>query len=534
MHSLNCLHRDIKPKNLMLDATGTVKITDLGLACVVIGQTAVAEMGLAAARRNRMCGTPAYLAPEASERDDGSGCAGVYCEPRDVYALGICAMEMVLREPPASSFEHRKEQIARAIRDPTLGALLAAFIERSTRADPAARPTAEELVALIDDEIIPSAAAVATARQKPRAHLCPRPRVVAARPAPTMHRVAARGAWSAGRPAAMAMGSGMGRPRFSRESAMGRPRVAQLRRGNRPIAGGAVAVVRAGYGSVSGSGSGGSSEEERRGGDEKDQAARRERERGAAEVVGEEEEVVVEEQEQQQQQQRSASNSSNPNSGASTSSNPNSPSTGSTGSVTGRLRELEEENEQLRQETAAREAEAYLCEGLSSREHGGVANHHFFGTSSRHVQHRRGGGPYASIFNSTMCIRLFTRGKYCMVGVAEVVVPSAISLVGDLRLRASLAMDVPLAQVSLETSRGVRLNDNAKTLEEVWLCSGDAVYVSLMMASHGGGGGGGGGAVMAATASTSNEAADAAAESGLMFPLTRHYAGFIGYTGVSC
>ena len=122
-----------------------------------------------------------------------------------------------------------------------------------------------------------------------------------------------------------------------------------------------------------------------------------------------------------------------------------------------------------------------------------------------------------------------------MVGVAEVVVPSAVSLVGDLRLRASLAMDVPLAQVSLETSRGVRLNDNAKTLEEVWLCSGDAVYVSLMMASHGGGGGGGGGgAVMAATASTSNEAADAAAESGLMFPLTRHYAGFIGYTGVSC
>src|SRR5262249_27734661 len=71
-HGQRVLHRDIKPSNLLLDAAGTVWVTDFGLAKVA------AEDDLT--HTGDVVGTLRYIAPERFRGD---------CDARsDVYALG--------------------------------------------------------------------------------------------------------------------------------------------------------------------------------------------------------------------------------------------------------------------------------------------------------------------------------------------------------------------------------------------------------------------------------------------------------------
>jgi eukaryotic-like serine/threonine-protein kinase len=83
-HSRGVVHRDIKPGNILLDAGGTVKVTDFGIAKVAAlpGTTGGAAPG-----------TAEYLAPEQawSERVDARA---------DLYALGCCLYEMLTGRPP--------------------------------------------------------------------------------------------------------------------------------------------------------------------------------------------------------------------------------------------------------------------------------------------------------------------------------------------------------------------------------------------------------------------------------------------------
>jgi WD40 repeat protein/serine/threonine protein kinase len=82
-HKQGILHRDIKPSNLLLDAQGTVWVTDFGLAKSE-GSTALTTPG-------DLVGTPRYLAPERLR--------GV-SEPRcDIYSLGLTLYEMLTFRP---------------------------------------------------------------------------------------------------------------------------------------------------------------------------------------------------------------------------------------------------------------------------------------------------------------------------------------------------------------------------------------------------------------------------------------------------
>ena len=78
-HSQGILHRDIKPSNLLLDADGTVWVTDFGLAKTE-GADALTQTG-------DVVGTLRYMAPE---RFDG------WSDPRsDIYSLGVTLYELL-------------------------------------------------------------------------------------------------------------------------------------------------------------------------------------------------------------------------------------------------------------------------------------------------------------------------------------------------------------------------------------------------------------------------------------------------------
>jgi hypothetical protein len=78
------IHCDIKPDNVMIDADGSVKITDLGLARMLS-----TVQGAAAHEENDILGTPAYMAPEQV-----LGLPGLDCRA-DIYALGATLYHMV-------------------------------------------------------------------------------------------------------------------------------------------------------------------------------------------------------------------------------------------------------------------------------------------------------------------------------------------------------------------------------------------------------------------------------------------------------
>ena len=81
-HDQNCLHRDIKPGNVMVDANNHVKVLDFGIASLV-DQERLTQTGMS-------IGTPVYMAPEAIM--DGMDALD---ERADVYALGVTLWEVL-------------------------------------------------------------------------------------------------------------------------------------------------------------------------------------------------------------------------------------------------------------------------------------------------------------------------------------------------------------------------------------------------------------------------------------------------------
>ena len=87
-HRLEMLHQDLRPENLMIDASGVVKIIDFG-AVHVAGLTEMAAPGTGDA----ILGTEQYTAPEYFIGEGGS--------PRsDQYSLGVIAYQMLTGELP--------------------------------------------------------------------------------------------------------------------------------------------------------------------------------------------------------------------------------------------------------------------------------------------------------------------------------------------------------------------------------------------------------------------------------------------------
>lgn len=81
LHKQNIVFRDLKPENLLIEASGYLKLIDFGFAKVVNSRTYT------------LCGTPAYIAPEVvlSEGHD---------KAVDYWALGVLIFEMMAGYSP--------------------------------------------------------------------------------------------------------------------------------------------------------------------------------------------------------------------------------------------------------------------------------------------------------------------------------------------------------------------------------------------------------------------------------------------------
>jgi serine/threonine protein kinase len=151
-HSLQVIHRDVKPANLMLDLTNTVRILDFGLARVRLADPWLLEGDESAARRARM-GTVAYMAPEQAADS-------AKAEARsDIYSLG-CTLHFLLTGRPPYDRRTRSDML-KAHRRAPIPSLKAArpsvpdylddVFRRMLAKDPADRPrTMASVIASIE------------------------------------------------------------------------------------------------------------------------------------------------------------------------------------------------------------------------------------------------------------------------------------------------------------------------------------------------------------------------------------------------
>jgi CheY-like chemotaxis protein len=133
-HGEGIIHRDIKPQNLLVDAAGTLKVMDFGVARLAERTSALTQAGM-------VVGTPTYMAPEQllAESVDARS---------DLYSAGVLLYECLTGRPP---FEAKSpiSLIAKVLNEdarppdvlkPDVPHAVSALIMQLLAKDPAQRP----------------------------------------------------------------------------------------------------------------------------------------------------------------------------------------------------------------------------------------------------------------------------------------------------------------------------------------------------------------------------------------------------------
>ncbi|GAB5362685.1 hypothetical protein AAMO2058_000819000 [Amorphochlora amoebiformis] len=125
LHSRGCVHRDVKPDNILFNLGGKngVKgaICDLGMCCSVkYSRTDTGEIIVEKKINDGGCGTRDYMAPECKQGRE-------YSLPADIYSLAVTVGEVARAANPTSEF---------------LDPLLRPIVRRGRAHDPGRRPSA--------------------------------------------------------------------------------------------------------------------------------------------------------------------------------------------------------------------------------------------------------------------------------------------------------------------------------------------------------------------------------------------------------
>ena len=170
LHAHGVVHRDVKPGNVLVTASGQAKLLDLGLAHMDAGRK-LTIAGLSAS-----VGTPGYMAPEQVRGRTGDARA-------DIYALGTMLYEMLTGRLPYSGRDWEELLRAKRLEPPTpptahvpdLDPSLEAIVLKAIEPAPADRyANAVDLLADLRDPSAVPARARASASKRPRRRIDPR------------------------------------------------------------------------------------------------------------------------------------------------------------------------------------------------------------------------------------------------------------------------------------------------------------------------------------------------------------------------
>jgi len=127
-HARDVIHRDFKPRNVLLREDGTPVLSDFGVAKSQATQSSQTAIGL-------VIGNVRYMAPEQALGEAVS-------DRIDIYSLGLVLFEMLTGDLPVTH-PVRTRQDQRAIAR-LVGTELGEFIARCLSVQPSARPSAAE------------------------------------------------------------------------------------------------------------------------------------------------------------------------------------------------------------------------------------------------------------------------------------------------------------------------------------------------------------------------------------------------------
>lgn len=105
-HARSLIHRDVKPKNIMINTAGIVKLADMGLA------RETTDIELAKTEAGKAYGTPYYIAPEQIRGEvDIDGRADIYGLGATLYHMVTGRVPFMADDPSDVMRKHLREQL---------------------------------------------------------------------------------------------------------------------------------------------------------------------------------------------------------------------------------------------------------------------------------------------------------------------------------------------------------------------------------------------------------------------------------------
>eukprot|EP01122_Echinamoeba_exundans_P008300 TRINITY_DN2732_c0_g1_i2.p1 TRINITY_DN2732_c0_g1~~TRINITY_DN2732_c0_g1_i2.p1 ORF type:complete len:466 (-),score=70.83 TRINITY_DN2732_c0_g1_i2:124-1521(-) len=154
IHSKGYIHCDLKPENILVNAKGDPVLADFGLAQKLKGIN------------HHPQGTPSYLAPEVVNAWFTPKAAHVFTETIDIFSLGVVAVNVVTGKYPfkrvtarlRAKHQYTALELATIFTLPqkrveemaAISGLLSQLVVKCLQRDPASRPTAAQLLALLN------------------------------------------------------------------------------------------------------------------------------------------------------------------------------------------------------------------------------------------------------------------------------------------------------------------------------------------------------------------------------------------------